>query len=180
MTTEIIRRPLVLSDWNPLVQTNRPDFAPAFEWADDEEPVAWKIVTNTKSKAFGKGSSVYGPATTNAPEDIAMRISIFHEFAVEKAEDSSLWAWAARFTLAHYEKSGFTGGYFQQHARWTDGKVYARNATTLDFTKTTKKIVLAHFYGWAKTNFENTTRITIDGKVAWRPSVGQKRRIEER
>lgn len=169
LTTELIRRPLVISDWNPLVQTNRQDFAPAFEWADDEAPLAWKIVTTTKSRAFGKDSSIYGPSTTNDVADIAMRISIFHEFAAVKAEADSIWAWAARFTLAHFEKKGFTGGFFQQHARWTDKKIYARSATTLDFTPATRKVVLQHFYDWAKTTFDHTSYVTIDGVHAWRP-----------
>jgi hypothetical protein len=169
-TVEIVRRPLIVSDWNPIIRTHREEFADAFAWAD-ENPIAWKIVTTTRSHAFGRLATVYGPSSTASPEHVAMRVSILHEFAVVKSEAESLWTWAARFTLEHFGQKKLSGGFFQQHARWTDGKEYARNCATLDFTLWTRDAVVDRFFGWATDArgrgaafYENTTRITIDGE----------------
>ena len=52
MHRQIQVQPLFLSETRPDVYTTCPDLARVMQWADDH-PVVWKIVTGTRSKAFG-------------------------------------------------------------------------------------------------------------------------------
>lgn len=180
-TVQVIERPLITSERCPEIFTNREDFAEAFAWADDECPVAWKIVTENKSKAFGKNASCYvGSSHGTDPESVAMRLAVFHDFVTgSDRKGETLWNWAARFTVENYggkKRDAITGGLFQQHAVHThDGltKEYPRNCTTLDYTPALLSEVLDQFQKWFEarnergelSGYPNTTRITIDGKT---------------
>ena len=61
----------------------------------------------------------------------------------------------AKFTLAHYNDKGFTGGFFQQ---WDDK--YPRNCSTMDYTPETLSEVIEEFKAWMSKYF-NTRKITI-------------------
>lgn len=188
-TVQVVERPLITSERHPEIFTNRVEFEEAFAWADDECPIAWKIVREAKSKAWGKHASCYVCAHTDSPEDVAMRLSIFHErvtgkgpFVLEGENVETIWNWNARFTIENYgdkkvnKKAALTGGFFQQHAPYTykgETKEYARNCTTLDYTPNKLDEVLDQFQRWYEarnergelSGFPNTTRITLDGKT---------------
>ena len=51
---ETITKTIYQSEVLNNVRTTDPSFAHAIEWAD-EHPVIWRIVTGSKSKAFGLG-----------------------------------------------------------------------------------------------------------------------------
>ena len=119
-----------------------------------------KIVTGTKSEAFGKNSCFYiGWAQGNNSEQ-----AVKHKIAQFKAEligkdfqgkpINSFFTKKARFTIKHYQDKGFTGGFFQQ---WDE---HPRSCTTLDYTPETLPEVLDSFKLWMAACFD-TRRITI-------------------
>ena len=155
------------SDVRPEIATESPELAEVIAWADDN-PVAWEIVTRTRSKAFGTGSCVYiGWAQRNsAPEAVLERVRHFRELVdggdcwMRKREgDDSIFVWRARFTLEHYRDKGFRSGFFRQH----DAR-YPRSCLTPDYTPETLQQVLDQFCAWMD-RYYNTTRITVDGKT---------------
>jgi len=113
-------------------------------WAD-AHPVVWKIVTSTRSKAFGRKSSRYiGWAQgSNAPEAILERVRTFWYELEAPKHVRALAQWSARFTFDHYDDKGFKGGFFQQF----DGS-YPRNCMTLDYTPKTRDAVIDQFITW--------------------------------
>ena len=140
-----------VSEILPEVNTQDPDLAKSIAWVD-ANPVVWKIVTNTRSKAFGRKSSEFiGWAQRSpAPEAILERARHFHTCVDPNVlgglhyRSRDIWGWRARFTLEHYQDKGFTGGFFQRF----DGN-FDRDAMTLDYTPETLAQVVRNFMQWA-------------------------------
>lgn len=127
----------------------------------DEHPVVYDIVTKTKSKAFGRKSSVYlsWAQNNNSPEAILHKISVFKSRLKEPT--LFFFAWSANFTFDHYRDKHFKGGFFQQ---WD--KKYPRNCLTLDFTPETLNEVIEKFRDWCG-NMYQTKKITVDKLEVW-------------
>ena len=152
-----------ISETQPEILTTCPDFAEVIQWAD-EHPVVWDIVTKTRSKAFGRGSCVYiGWAQKSmAPDAILERLRHFKELVYGNSpyhDADSIFRWRAQFTLAHYRKTGFRGGFLQQH----DAQ-YPRDCLTLDYTPETLELVLDKFCAWMGRSYA-TQNLTVDGKT---------------
>ena len=152
-----------ISEKRPDVCTACPDFEPVIQWADDC-PVVWHIVTGRRSKAFGLGSCVYiGWAQRSmAPDAILERLRHFKELIDGNSpyhDADSIFRWRAQFTLAHYRKTGFRGGFFQQH----DAQ-YPRGCLTLDYTPATLELVVDKFCAWMGRSYA-TQNVTVDGKT---------------
>ena len=115
----------IISEVMPEVGTTDVELSYVIRWAD-AHPVAWKIVRENRSVAFGSESSFYiGWARGSwASEAILERLRAFRGeiFAVD-----SIRSWRARFTLDHYWDAGFTGGLFQRIEK-------PRVSMTLDYT----------------------------------------------
>lgn len=165
MKTEIIHNTTTLyrSEQRSDVCTDDQRLAEAIAWAD-QHPHTWKVVTGTKSKAFGRSSCVYiGWAQKSmAPEAILERLSHFHRLATGTEPHLSanhIMCWRAQFTFEHYKDAGFTGGFFQQH----DAK-YPRHCLSLDYTPDTLEEVIDHFLRWCQRDYQ-TARVTLDDKV---------------
>lgn len=157
-TTTIYR-----SEQRPEVCTDDQGSADAIAWAD-QHPHAWKVVTGTKSKAFGRSSCVYiGWAQKSmAPEAILERLEHFHRLATGTEPHltaNHIMCWRARFTFEHYRDAGFTGGFFQQH-----DATYPRLCLSLDYTPDTLEEVIDRFLQWCQHDYQ-TARVTVDGKV---------------
>jgi hypothetical protein len=156
----------------PDVQTRDEHLAEIIRWADAVCPVAWKIVTTKKSKAFGMGSSTYiGYAqngTTSA--SILERLKVFYHELHRKPKDTTypidFFVWKANYTLEHYNDKKLTGGLFQQ---W-DG-TYDRGCSVLDYTPDTLPLVIERFVAWCGNTFE-TKAVKIDKKIVWTPESG--------
>jgi len=151
------------SEVRPDVSIDDPEIAKSIAWAD-ANPRVWKIVTGTKSKAFGRTSCVYiGWAQKSmAPEAILERLAHFHRLVTGTEPHLSanhIMCWRARFTFEHYRDADFTGGFFQQH----DGK-FPRHCLSLDYTPDTLVEVIDRFIAWCGRDYE-TARVTVDGKV---------------
>ena len=146
------------------VRTINPSFAHAIEWADNH-PVIWRIVTGSKSKAFGLGSCEYiGWAQRSMETDaILERARHLTELAEGKSpyhNPDSIFVWRAKFTIEHFQDKGFTGGFFQEH----DLK-YPRSCLTLDYTPSTLEEVLDRFCAWMD-RCHDTDRVTINKMTA--------------
>ena len=154
---------IFISEKRPEIYTACPDFEPVIQWADDN-PVVWHIITARRSKAFGLGSCVYiGWAQKSmAPDAILERLRHFKELIDGNSpyhDADSIFRWRAQFTLAHYRKTGFRGGFFQQH----DAQ-YPRGCLTLDYTHETLELVLDKFCAWMGRSYA-TQNVTVDGKT---------------
>lgn len=165
MKTENIHNTTTLyrSEQRPDVYTDEREFADAIAWAD-ANPHVWKIVTGTKSKAFGRGSCVYiGWAQKSmAPEAILERAHHFHQLVTGREPHlgpSHIMVWRAQFTFKHFKDAGFTGGFFQQH----DG-AHPRHCLSLDYTPDTLAEVIDRFLAWCGRDYQ-TARVTVDGTV---------------
>lgn len=165
MKTEHIQSSLTIyrSEVRPDVSTDCPKAAEAIRWAD-ANPRVWKIITTTKSNAFGRGSCVYiGWAQKSlAPEALLERLEHFYRLVTGTEPHLSaehIMCWRARFTFEHFRYADFNGGFFQQH----DLK-YPRHCLTLDYTPGTLEEVIDRFIAWCGRNYQ-TTRVTVDGKV---------------
>jgi hypothetical protein len=125
------------------VSTQSESLAEVIAWAD-LNPVVWKVVTQNRSRAFGKSSSHYiGWAQgKDDPEAVLERARSLRE-EVQAPDHGPFWKWRARFTLEHYGHRGFRGDLFSQ---W-DGK-YARGCAALDYTPATLDEVCAEFRRW--------------------------------
>ena len=128
------------------------------EWLD-KNPVAFKIVTKTRSKAFGRKSCVYiGWAQNNNSIP-----AIIEKLRTLKGESEgtrfslpgTIFQYRAQFTLKHYKDKGFTGGLFQQ---WD--KDYPRDCLTLDCTPELFDEVLIEFKKWINSSY-STKKITV-------------------
>jgi hypothetical protein len=149
----------------PEVTSERESDGEIIAWAD-AHPAAWKIVTTSKSGAFGKGSSDHmgWAQNSDSPSAILDRIQTLRR-AIEgngdiTADRNEFWRWRATFTLEHYGKKGFKSGFFQQF----DGQ-YPRGCVTLDYTPETRAAVIERFRAWCDASpcrYE-TRAIWIDG-----------------
>lgn len=149
------------SDVRPDIRTTEPAYAPAIAWAD-AHPHVWRIVTGSRSRAFGLGSSEYiGWAQRSMEPDAILERARHFAGLLERpgqwSAANSIFTWRARFTLDHYQAKGFTGGFFQQH----DDR-YPRSCLVLDYTPETLPDVLDRFCVWMDRYFE-TTRVTVNG-----------------
>jgi len=127
------------SELYPEIQTESNVYKDTIAWLDSC-PIVYEIVTKTKSKAFGLGSSVYLGCIqkSNAPEAILGRLQ---QFRIELTKTMpSLFGWRAKFTLEHYKDKGFRGGFFQQ---WDTH--FPRGCLVLDFTPETFENVIDKF-----------------------------------
>ena len=140
-----------VSEVLPEVETQDAELGKSIAWAD-ANPVVWKIVTGTRSKAFGRGSCEFiGWAQRSpAPEAILERARHFHTCVDPNVlgglhyRSRDIWGWRARFTFRHYQDKGFKGGFFQRF----DGR-YDRDCMTLDYTAETLPEVIRNFMQWA-------------------------------
>lgn len=160
------------SDFMPEVTTSTPGYAEAIEWAD-ANPVAWRIVTQTKSKAFGRGSSFYLGCVQDGkdPETVLERVAALkfeldrprhYDAKVGIAPVDDFHLWKVKFTLAHYEDRGFKGGFFQQ----IDVAGYSRGCSHLDYTDETLPEVLRRFQEWCDQGYKfETQHVQIDKRV---------------
>jgi hypothetical protein len=154
---------LYRSDVRPDIVTEEVTLAKVITWADDN-PQVWQIVTDTKSKAFGLGSSVYiGWAQRSmAPEAILERTRHFHDLVLgiePHLSPSHFFVWRAQFTYENFLKKGFTGGFFQQH----DEK-HPRLCVTLDYTPETLEEVIDRFLYWCGRDYP-THHVTVNKKT---------------
>jgi len=143
------------------VETTNPELAKVIEWAD-RNPVVWKIVTGTRSKAFGRKSSFYigWAQNSKSPDAILERARAFREeIFTTDYRARQIWGWRACYTFEHYRDKDFKGGFFQQ---WDEK--YPRGCLTLDYTPETLEEVLDQFEKWIGSSY-NSVRITIDGKT---------------
>jgi hypothetical protein len=168
----IIRVTDYTSEVLPFVTTTNPALAAVIEWAD-ANPVVWRIVTSTRSKSFGKNSSVYmGCSRGSEPGQILDRVATFKHEVQRVAPPgqtygNEFWRWRANFTLEHYDDKGFKGGFFQQY----DGG-YDRGCCYLDYTPKTLEAVIDRFVAWcagaAAVSWHPTVEVRIDGKCVRR------------
>lgn len=154
------------SDARPEVRTTDPALAGVIAWAD-AHPCAWDVVTQAKSKAFGRGSCDYiGWAQRSmAPEAILERARHLHGLATGRDAfqcPPSIFAWRARFTLEHYREPGFTGGLFRQH----DG-MHQRLCITMDYTPATLGDVVSRFIEWCGPDHK-TEYVTLNCEIVRR------------
>lgn len=123
------------------------------EWLD-RNPVAFEIVTKTRSKAFGRKSCVYiGWAQNNnsIPAVIEKLKTLKGEWEGTRFSlPGTIFQYRAQFTLKHYKDKGFTGGLFQQ---WGD-------CLTLDYTPELFEEVLVEFKKWISSSY-STKKITV-------------------
>lgn len=149
------------SELYPEMTTEHASFADTIAWGD-ANPKAWKIVTSSKSKAFGLGSCFYMGCIQRGsdPQTVIERLAAFR--AEVELPGDTFHGWKARHTLARFGQPGFTGVFFRAHARWSDGKVYSRGCSTCDYTPATLEEVLDRFDAWTKGQYANRTEITVD------------------
>lgn len=146
----------------PEVSTENEMLAKSIEWAD-AHPVAWKIVTGNRSKAYGKSSSTYlGCSRGDGPGQILDRVHHFKCYVDgDGGRGGDFWQWRAQFTLDHYNDNGFRGDYFYQF----DGQ-YNRGCCVLDHTPSTRDEVIDRFLAWCDVGYKfPTAAVKIDGKV---------------
>lgn len=146
-----------VSEIYPNIDTTDSSYSEVIDWAD-KNPHVYKIVTGTKSKAFGKSSCVYigWAQNNNSAGAILERLSTFKQ---ELEHANSIFQYRADFTFNRYLDKGFKGGFFQQ---WDER--YPRNCLTLDYTPELLEQVIDRFYQWTD-NYFNTVEITIDKKT---------------
>jgi len=169
-----VETPLWRSDVRFEIETSSESEAVVIAWAD-KHPVAYDVVSSSKSKAFGLGASTYIGWAQRGKEPAAVLARLAHlrasvmGFKVHpRCALKDFWTWRARFTLEHFRDRGFTGGFVQEHCVWADGKEYPRHCTYLDLTPATLEEVLDHFVAWCESSnrYEGRTRVTIDGREA--------------
>ena len=150
------------SEVMPDVSSDKPFDGAVIAWADTY-PVAWKIVTQKRSKAFGVGSCEYIGWAQKSMENGAILARLHHLKNVLEGTDSgnSFWKKRAWFTFDHYQDKGFTGGFFQQH-----DERFPRVCCTLDYTPETLESVIDSFVAWCNDGCTfKTTTIMINGKT---------------
>lgn len=154
------------SSVHDFIRTSDSSLAKVIEWAD-AHPVVWRIVRETRSKAFGKNSSFYYGYLQKS--DLCCAILGRAEAFKKELElpDGAFHGWKARFTMKHYEDKGFRGGFFQQH----DGTYY-RGCSCCDYTPATREEVITRFLFWCDSSAcrYETDDIHIDKKSVRKPS----------
>jgi hypothetical protein len=90
---------------------------PVIAWAD-ANPIVWKIVMGTKSRAFGKYSSEYlGYQRGDDAQTVVARVTHFRMLVdgegFAASRPSEFWRWRAQFVMDHYNDKGFTSDYFR-------------------------------------------------------------------
>jgi hypothetical protein len=178
-TVEVVRKPITtyVSDVVPEVVGVGDVAASTIAWAD-ANPVVWKIVTGTRSKAFGNNSSTYaGYERGDSPTAVLARASYLKDVTSETDTTElhetlgtlqrrrvvpNIFVWRVRFTIEHYNDKGFKGGLFQQF----DG-TYDRGSMYLDYTPKTLDTVVNHFLEWCNTGPSRfpTAAVKLDTKV---------------
>jgi len=156
-----------VSEVLPEVNAQDPDLGQSIAWAD-ANPFVWKIVTSTKSKAFGRNSCEYigWAQRSTAPEAVLERARHFHSSVDPNVSrglnyrSRDIWGWRARFTFEHYIDKGFTGGFFQRF----DGR-YDRDCMTLDYTPETLAQVVRNFMEWGHVQPLSTDTVKVDREV---------------
>lgn len=171
-TTRTVAIETFASEIHPEITTEDPREGEILAWAD-ANPQAWKIVTTSKSRAFGLGSSVYLGCfqTSKTPAAVIDRLATLRRFVLgdpsytarEQGGEDNIFAWRARFTLKHFSDKGFKGGLFTQHSVWSDGETYRRSSLDLDFTPEILDEVMTRFLAWASHLWCETDHVTIDG-----------------
>ena len=128
------------------------------EWLD-RNPVAFEIVTKTRSKAFGRKSCIYIGWTQNNNSVGAvierLRTLKGESEGIRFSPPGTIFQHRAQFTLKHYTDKGFTGGLFQQ---WDES--YPRDCLTLDYTPELLDEVIAEFEKWISNSYA-TKKITV-------------------
>lgn len=135
--------------------------AEIIEWLD-ENPVAFNIVTGTRSEAFGRNSCVYigWAQRNNSVEAIieklkTLRAEMQGRGCFRKGPPTmagTIFHWRAQFTFEHYKDKGFNGGFFQQWKR-----DYSSDCLTLDYTPEKLEEVVERFIGWCSSDGERVT-----------------------
>jgi|APFre7841882654_1041346.scaffolds.fasta_scaffold134936_2 hypothetical protein len=139
-TSQSIEVVTFTSSMRPDVSTEIEAFAETIEWAD-ANPVAYRIVTATRSAVFGRCSAEY-LGCDQGGNDSARVVARLNHFR-QRLKEEGIFGWRARFTLAHYEAPGFRGDLF----RLWDGE-YLRSSIHLDYTPATLEAVLDQFVAW--------------------------------
>jgi hypothetical protein len=173
-TTRVVEVRTFASEVRPDVTSEREVDGEVIAWAD-AHPQAYKIVTSSKSKAFGLGSTSYLGCDQrgDSPEVIVARLARLRTYA--EGQDgasgggvSDVFTWSARFTLERFGDRGFTGGFLQEHCVHTDGREYPRHCLTLDHTPETLQEVIDRFVAWADagpSRYPGRRRVTLDGAL---------------
>lgn len=157
---EYITREWYKSESHPEIESSDERDREIIEWLD-ENPVVFKIVTKTRSKAFGRKSCVYiGWAQNNNSVGAViekLRTLKGESEGIRFSPPGTIFQYRAQFTLKHYTDKGFTGGLFQQ---WN--REHPRDCLTLDYTPALLDEVIANFEEWVG---YITTKITVDGEI---------------
>lgn len=168
---EVVRREIVhTSEVMPSVSGSSAYDAEVIAWAD-AHPVVWKIVTANKSAPFGKKSCTYMGCIQGRDDPVSVldRVATF-KYELERYQGqecpAEFFSWRAQFTLDHYGKKGFRGGFFRQY-----DERYSRGCASLDYTPDTRETVIDRFLQWCGSSYE-TYHVTIDDVVVRRVREG--------
>jgi hypothetical protein len=155
-TTDYVKVVTYQSDVFPSAKTNLHAEAEIIAWAD-ANPILWKIVSESRSKVFGKNAITYMDCERGDGLELARLFVLRRELA---APVDSIFRWRAAFTHEHYNDKSFASGFFQQH----DGK-YDRGCLELDYTKATLDEVIKRFVVWSEQVHRPTKTVKLDGVV---------------
>lgn len=149
------------SESHPEVFSNDDRDREIIEWLD-KNPIAFNIVTGTRSRAFGRNSCVYigWAQRNNSVGAILQKLTRLKAeiegrrcFSEGTVMAGTIWDYRAQFTFRHYRDKGFQGGLFRQ---WIGE--YSTDCLTLDYTPKLLDEVVKKFIGWCRAGGE---RITI-------------------
>lgn len=128
------------------------------DWGD-ENPIAWDIVTNTRSRAFGANSDLYGywgwSDAARAPLERLKRFRQLLDGRDLHHPLDELLSWNAQFTMQHYEDDDFTGGVFE---------VGQEISLTLDYVPGTLQETIERYCRLVSGTYERRP-VTLDGMV---------------
>ena len=162
----IVKTTMYVSEMSPDLETSNKQLGQVLAWADDN-PSAYEVVTTGKSRAFGRGAArhIGWAQKSDSVEAIIERLNTLHSaLAITERPGQAFCRWQANFALERVNEVGFTGGLFQQHSLWSDGKVYARDCKYVDYTPETLEDALDRFMVWMSNTFrKETVRITVEG-----------------
>jgi hypothetical protein len=147
------------SSIRPDLSTEDEALAVAIDWAD-QHPVAYRIVTGTRSAVFRRGSAEYPGYYRDGDRANCVLRRLQH--LMDRTGETGIFGWRARFTLEHYADPGFRGALFQL---W-DGQ-YARSAIVLDYTPALLETVLDQFTQWCDPFYEKV-EVRIGKRVVHR------------
>lgn len=149
------------SEKHPEILSNDDRDSEIIKWLD-KNPVAFSIVTGTRSQAFGRNSCVYiGWAQRN--NSVGATIEKLKTLRAEMegkgcfrkgppAMTGTIFHYRGQFTFEHYKDKGFQGGFFQQ---WKGE--YSTDCLTLDYTPELLQEVVTRFIGWCRAGGERVT-----------------------